>query len=367
MDFKQKLFLLLYTVFICSFSAHALVVDEKLTLRVLKLSDSKRTILINRGVEDGLVKGDHAKFYLSTGVVARGVVVKTAPSRSIWSLYRIIDSKKISADAVLNLKISTPVKVSADRTRIVYTPTRPVGTDISKTGIVLAEGADDLDELSAGEETDLTALESEGSEVPLIYRSWEVWGILQITNLRSNTDANVSGFNDASLNTQGELTNWDFAFGFEKYFQSLNEWYSNFSFFPFFRYYDLEASSLAGRNIRERLYEGGVGVNWHFFNRPHEVRSIIGYLTVSGGAGRAREFTILNESGVITTGETRGSERFYAGGIGMKYYIGVGFGLRTILDYYRRTIDYDAVEGSGSTFRRTSHGFRFYLGLSWRI
>ena len=42
-----------------------LEIDEKLTLRILDVSDTKRTILINRGLEDGLVVGDHAKLYLS--------------------------------------------------------------------------------------------------------------------------------------------------------------------------------------------------------------------------------------------------------------------------------------------------------------
>jgi len=31
---------------------------------ILKVSNSKKTVLINRGAEDGLVVGDHAKFSL---------------------------------------------------------------------------------------------------------------------------------------------------------------------------------------------------------------------------------------------------------------------------------------------------------------
>ena len=53
-------------------SSYALEIDEKLTLRIVKTSDTKKTVLINRGQEDGLAKGDHAKFYLSVGCRTRG-------------------------------------------------------------------------------------------------------------------------------------------------------------------------------------------------------------------------------------------------------------------------------------------------------
>ena len=54
--------------------------DETLTFRILKLSKTKRTLLANRGTDDGLEIDNHAKFYLtSTGVVARAVVRKISP------------------------------------------------------------------------------------------------------------------------------------------------------------------------------------------------------------------------------------------------------------------------------------------------
>ena len=109
----------------------ALDIDEKLTLRFLKLSKTKKTILINRGIEDGLEVGDHAKFYLTTGMIARGVVVKTSPARSVWSLYRIIDPNHLVADKVVNLKIATPVKITPDPTKMVMVePIARPGEDI---------------------------------------------------------------------------------------------------------------------------------------------------------------------------------------------------------------------------------------------
>ena len=65
---RQVIFLF---IFLFSSTLFALEVDEKLTLRFLRASSSKKTILINRGLEDGFAEGDHAKFYIDSGVIAR--------------------------------------------------------------------------------------------------------------------------------------------------------------------------------------------------------------------------------------------------------------------------------------------------------
>ena len=114
----MKAFLVLF-IFIFSHMIFALEIDEKLSIRFLKVSNSKKTILINRGSEDGLAIGDHAKFFITTGVIARGVVEKVSPSRSIWSLYRVVDSVEITDGKVLNLKIASPVKITDDSTKLV--------------------------------------------------------------------------------------------------------------------------------------------------------------------------------------------------------------------------------------------------------
>ena len=98
-------------------------------MRFLKVSNSKKTILINRGAEDGLAIGDHAKFFITTGVIARGVVEKVSPSRSIWSLYRVVDPAEITDGKVLNLKIASPVKVTTDPSKSMKDEEVPAGTD----------------------------------------------------------------------------------------------------------------------------------------------------------------------------------------------------------------------------------------------
>jgi hypothetical protein len=127
---------------------HALEIDEKLTLRFLKVSSTKKTVLINRGGEDGLVVGDHAKFFITAGVIARGVVEKVSPSRSVWSLYRVVDPTEIVEDKVLNLKISSPVRITSDPTKSLKEEPIPGGTEVMNTTDGEAESEENLNELN---------------------------------------------------------------------------------------------------------------------------------------------------------------------------------------------------------------------------
>lgn len=125
----MRLFLGLVLIF--SFSAHALEVDEKLTVRILRTSETRKTVMVNRGTEDGLVEGDHAKFIVTAGIVARAVCVKISPTRSVWSVYRLVNADFIVNDSVMTIKISPAVKITKDETQSLVqedTPTK-VSTD----------------------------------------------------------------------------------------------------------------------------------------------------------------------------------------------------------------------------------------------
>ena len=114
----------LITYAILSEKSYSLEVDEKLTIRLLDASTTKKTLLTNRGLEDGLVKGDHAKFFTEEGVFARGVIVKVSPSRSVWSIYQLIRPEKVEKSFLANIKISTPVKVTQDKTKMHFPDSR---------------------------------------------------------------------------------------------------------------------------------------------------------------------------------------------------------------------------------------------------
>ena len=236
----------------------ALEVDEKLTFRILSTSSTKKTLLMNRGLEDGLAVGDHAKFFLTTGVIARAVIVKASPSRSIWSIYRLIDETQIVPDKVLNLKIATPVKVTEDSTKSLQEESTDEGVDkISVPAEDVEEmrerGNPNLNKTKREEKDELEALEDEvggtekvnekkRSETPTKNRSrismtehqmddqktfdknFEVWGALGSLSFMSTT-ITVDG---ASESYGGGTNSLDASFGIEKYFLDKDRWYHRF-------------------------------------------------------------------------------------------------------------------------------------------
>ena len=98
-------------------SAIALEIDSTFLARFLKFSDSKRTVLINQGLEAGLKEGDHAKISLPGGMVARAVVVKLAPTRSVWSVYRFVNQDKLVPQTVATFKITSAIKLTSDESK----------------------------------------------------------------------------------------------------------------------------------------------------------------------------------------------------------------------------------------------------------
>ena len=60
-----------------------------------------------------------------------------------------------------------------------------------------------------------------------------------------------------------------------------------------------------------------------------------------------------------------GSSNSLSFGAGLKFYISQGLGARMLLDYYSRTEDY-VVDGSSSSFSRTTSGIRFMAGFGYR-
>ncbi len=95
----------------------ALDIDSTFLARFLGFSNSKRTALINQGTEIGLKTGDHAKISLPGGMVARAMLVKLAPNRSVWSIYRFVDKGKLVLQGVATFKISSAVKLTTDESK----------------------------------------------------------------------------------------------------------------------------------------------------------------------------------------------------------------------------------------------------------
>jgi hypothetical protein len=394
----------------------ALEIDEKLTLRFLKVSETKKTVLINRGGEDGLVVGDHAKFFITAGVVARGVVEKVSPSRSVWSLYRIVDPNEITQDKVLNLKIASPVKITDDPSRSLKEEVIPGGSDkldiepgaggdestdntvndadkvgnkdsikdadkdeMSELGMNEDGGGDEVDSLKVKPKTGNKSRSKIASgkmnsakptttseDTPEEYspnnnsKTWEVWGTLALNSLTGTVDS--GGTTNGGTSTGASNSSIDLSLGIEKYFLKYNNFLKEFSVGVALHKVGVES----GDQVKSKtdLFEYGANANYHFYNSAASINKLVGFATGTLGKGTSTVASTSVVSGVATTTSVKGTTSFVSGGIGAKYILTNGFGVRAVFDYYKTTETYSFEDG---TTVRTLSGPRVQFGLSYRF
>jgi len=88
---------------ILSPSTHALDLNEELAnVRILDVH-STNVVVLNRGAEDGVWVGNHAKLRGTTGYASRAICVKAGLLTSHWRLYRIVDHNLVSKDLTYTL------------------------------------------------------------------------------------------------------------------------------------------------------------------------------------------------------------------------------------------------------------------------
>lgn len=354
------LFLLIVT------SAFALEVDEKLTVRITKTSESRKTIMINRGTEDGLIQGDHAKFIVTAGVVARGECVQISPSKSVWSLYRLVNADFVVNDAVMTIKITPPVKTTKDETKTIVeedTPTFASG-DASKLGIPLAEGAEDLAQgvVAGADATELAALQS---STPIIIpeKDMEVFGIINISGLSANSKIN-SG-TDSFTTTQSYH---HIALGGELYPQNERQWYSHISLVGSLNLMRLNNQAYNGSSSTNDLTELAFGLNWHPTKLASVTMDYIPFFHISINTGTVSSSYKPGKEGngisteLLASGMTQG----FSFGFGYKYYLASGLSARVLLDYYQRTENYKE-DDQTNQFNKIVAGPRFMIGLGYRF
>jgi hypothetical protein len=339
-------------------SAYALDIDEKLTLRILKVSASKKTILINRGLEDGLVVGDHAKFYLTDGVIARGLVVKASPSRSVWSLYRIIRIEEIREQKVVNLKAATPVKVTNDPTKSLnVTPITGGGPER------MVERSDGTIDLGKADKKDLDRMDGREIEAHHIYKEpvdtenvWEVFGLLGAQSLKI-TD------NTYYATTTTDLSAAALGLGIERYFPGYDvDLARRFSFVMYANRssYVNTANSVTSNIIS---IDVGAGSYYHFLNYPYATNRFSIYVGAAVGLGV--------ESVTVETASTKttdnGTANFFSGTLGLKYLMGNRVGFRGFVEYVQRGITFKAEGTSYVESRQTQKGIRIGVGAAYRF
>lgn len=374
-----KIIRLILIIFIFSTKSWALDIDEKLTLRILKVSNSRKTILVNRGIEDGLVVGDHAKFFLTSGIIARGVVRKTSPTRSVWSLYRVVNSEHIESDKVLSLKISSPLKLSEDPTTMIA---QEDATPLPTTGVVLSENvtSGEIDGISIEEEGEISTLkmqpgiaseQTSSYETPLD-KTWEGFATAHMSSFSTSVESSIAlgtGVGGGA-GSNGNTSAIDLTFGVEKYFQDSDSWWSRFSLIGVFHYTKQAVTTTEGYSTDASAMEFGIGSAWHFLYHPSRRMKPIGFIQGLIGTGSASDsFSIgFTDTNIQDTGLKDGQAVFASVGAGVKLNLIQDFGGRLGVDYYQRQESYDVeIQNKSGEVTKTVSGVRVSLGLSYRF
>ncbi len=347
-------------------SAFSLDVDEKLTLRILKVSQSRKTMLINRGAEDGLNEGDHAKFFLSIGVVSRGVLVKLSPTRSVWSVYRIVNSQYITDDTVMKLKITPAIKLTKDNSRMV------VEEDISNSttdanprdlGIPLSSSADDLEE---GELFTKKAEVSNWDMAPDISEhKFEVLSVLSLNIMNSEATPDKTSIKSF---TDGENTT-HLLFGFEYYFEPDGK-LGRISLQGFYRLQNNKLIGYQGATLTESVNILGAALNYHLLKYPRFASVFLPYIQLGFGVGGVTgQYAPGTENGAQNppVQDISGSASAFHVGAGVKYVFRNNFGVRFQMDYQSTSITFEEETLTNTVWSKTKAGVVSFMGLSYRF
>jgi hypothetical protein len=354
------------------------------------VSNSKKTILINRGAEDGLAVGDHAKFFITSGVIARGIVEKVSPSRSVWSLYRIVDPVEVIDGKVLNLKIASPVKITDDPSKSMKDEPIPAGND--KMPINAGENEavttppksemeqNELESLGIEEKTLPVKQETpskpiknhDSKEVGMLenipsddgtgrFKNWELWGIFFVNALSGTVSSSSTTTSTASVGAPASTI--DFSIGIERYFLQMDNILKNMSLNIFIH----KRSVDIGQDVKviSDWFEYGGSLNYHFLNPPASINKGIGFASLSYGVGSATLKDSYLFNGVSTDTSINETNSFISGGVGAKYILANGFGVKALFDYYRSSESYS--DPNNIIVKRTLAGPRIQFGISYRF
>jgi hypothetical protein len=347
------------------FQLRAVEMGENFTGRILEVSSTQKTILVNRGIEDGLKVGDHGRFFTSTGAVARGLIVQISPSRSVWSLYRIIDPSRLKKDFVAEVKLTPPLKVTADPEKDFYKQ----GPPIALSAQALENVAKGEEQLSRSEQQDLESLMSEktleasydlGSRPGFSAgRNMEFFLGLNYYNLSQSV--RLPGISNENL--RGSESSVGQQVGFELYHSQLRSFFHPFSLFLYAAHVHNQATQLSGPSLKSVTWWGGGGLNWHFWGSPLSFNKTIFFLSLGSSYGHGFEesigFGALQNDILSYTGNAWA----FHGGLGMKYYLHSGFGMRLLGEFFYSQHRYNVV--GGSQYQKMAMGGKVSLFLGY--
>ena len=368
----MKIIILFLCIFYSSLvisKAKPLEIDEKLTIRILQTSSSKKTVLINRGHEDGITVNTHAKFFLTTGVFARGVARKVSPARSIWSVYRIVKPEHIVSQKVANIKISLPIKLTEDPAQGIVFENRQYDIGEPKD---LAPDEDEISQMEASEQNkDLGALIGGESKVDdLTITSFKKspyqfeLGAKLSMNLLSGTYSRGSTDSTVGTDSNYESSDFDITLSGEKLFPTSTGLLRNVGLKGIFAF----QKSTNGTSVTETTTNTILGVGLSYYlSDPFTVKKVNYFLDANFGTVTS-EIATTDSSTPSNDTTDEGSGTFFSLGIGAKYLVSKRFGATAKLDYYSSSTSFDYDDsGSVRTDEYSLSGPRVLFGLFARV
>ena len=264
-------------------------------------------------------------------------------------------------ERVVNLKVSTPVKLTQDNTKMISKNDRP---DNSLVPLAPDAYDDPQVELSNEEKKDLSEMEGDNSVVVnsgyFAKRDLELWGLIHFTGLGSESSLG------SQVSNSGDTSSLDISLGFEKYFLGMNNWLRKTSVYFLYFNSSRNVQALEGSQSTSTAREFGIGVNYHIFNPSNVFGKVIGHFSAAYGLGLVSDLiTIKTLSNTETPKNFEGTSNFFSIGFGIKYFAYNGFGLRMLLDYYQRG-EFYIVENNSNDFTKNISGPRFQVGISYR-
>lgn len=325
----KKVFLLFFVF--NSIQLFPLEIDDKLTVKVLSLSETKKTVLMNRGLEDGLELNDHAKFFKNSGVIARGVIVKVSPTRSVWSLYRLSKPDVLKKNLFLGLKISDGLKLTVDPTKDVH---------LTEVDSYKDETTDKKELMALEKDEKKTRVQMKVVSMKKKLQSknlWEIFGLFQFNNLSSE-----------ERGAHGET---QFEIGVERYFKNQRNILKNFSVNAFFSSKSIDYTSLSNQTFNRSSFIYGGGIFYHFSS----LRGFTPFIGSSAGVGSIKEKT-------GTSSVRSGTSSFFSATTGVKIPILSRLGVKILGSYVARN---DSLGETPSVISREFSGFITQFGLSY--
>jgi hypothetical protein len=198
-------------------------------------------------------------------------------------------------------------------------------------------------------------------------KNWEVFGMLYVNALTGT----ISNPNTLNGSTGASASSIDFSAGIERYFHYSDSFLRNMSLEIFAHKRSVESDFLTTTGIKTSAdwLEFGGGASYHFYNSAASVGRLIGFANVTGGAGTATsKETTTDIAGLETSLTTKGTDKFFTLGIGAKYNLSNGLGVRSTFDYYHASESYTLTgTTTNSIITRTLAGPRIQFGISYRF